>query len=136
MDRRHVLAGTALALAFVAGALVLGSTKEKAASKGASGDAGEHPKEAESKHKDEAEHQELPKRVHLAPEVITAAKIETAPVTRELLETVLELPGEVAVDPDKMARVAPPLAGRIERVLFAEGKTVKARDLLAVIRVV
>src|SRR5262245_43871542 len=113
MDRRYVLAGTALVLATVTWALALGCAKEKASSTGASGDAGAHPKEATSaavradEHKDEAEHKELPKRVHLAPEIITAAKIKTAPVTRELLQTVLELPGELAVDPDKMARVAP-----------------------------
>lgn len=123
------------------GALALGCSKEKVASSSAPGEASARPKPAASagasaeEHKDEAEHEELPKRVHLTPEVIAAAKIKTAPVTREALEAVLELPGEVVVDPDKAARVTTPVAGRIERVAFAEGKVVKAHDLLAVVRV-
>lgn len=88
-----------------------------------------------AEHKDEAEHEELPKKVQLTAEVIAAAKIRTAKVTREALETVLELPGEIVADPDKTALVASPIAGRLERVTFAEGKTVKARELLAVVRV-
>ncbi|APR79076.1 Cobalt/zinc/cadmium efflux RND transporter [Minicystis rosea] len=86
-------------------------------------------------HKDEPEHEELPKRVHLKPDVIAASRIKTTPAAREVLETVLELPGEITGDPDKTARIAPPVVGRIERVLFTEGKLVKARELLAVVRV-
>jgi cobalt-zinc-cadmium efflux system membrane fusion protein len=88
-----------------------------------------------SAHADEPAHEEIPKRVHLTKEVIAAAKITTAPVAREALEAVLELPGEIAADPDRTARVAAPIAGRIERLAFTEGAAVKARDLLAVVRV-
>lgn len=98
-------------------------------------DAHGHAEAADAAHEDEPEHEELPKRVHLSREVIEAAKIETAPVAREALVAVIELPGEITADPDKTARVATPIAGRIERVSFAEGAAVKARDLLAVVRV-
>jgi membrane fusion protein, heavy metal efflux system len=91
------------------------------------------PKAAE--HKDEPAHEALPKKVHLGQAVIAAAKIKTAPVAREVLDTALSLPGEIVADPDRSARVASPIAGRIERVAFAEGKAVKARELLAVVRV-
>ena len=74
--------------------------------------------------------------MHLSKEVIAAAKIRAEKVTREALTAVIDLPGEIAVDPDKMARVTTPVAGRIERVMFAEGKAVKAHELLAVVRVV
>ncbi len=93
------------------------------------------PPSAESAHADEPAHEPLPRRVHLAKEVIAASKIKTAPVVREALEVVLELPGEIAADPDRTARIAAPVAGRIERIAFTEGAAVKARDLLAVIRV-
>ncbi|MFT3769285.1 MAG: efflux RND transporter periplasmic adaptor subunit [Minicystis sp.] len=122
------------------GALLAGCSKGGAGSS-TSGEAREPAKASTSgadhhgEHKDEPEHEELPRRVHLKPEVITAAKIKTTPAAREVLEAVLELPGEITADPDKTARVSPPVAGHIERVVFAEGKTVKARDLLVVVRV-
>ncbi len=117
----------------VASALALGC--EKGASTSAT--TGAAPREASSAdaHVDEAAHEELPKRVHPSPEVIVAAGIKTAPALVQALETVLELPGDIAPDPDKTARVTAPVSGRIERVIFAEGKLVKAHDLLAVVRV-
>lgn len=80
-------------------------------------------------------HEELPTRVSLAPEVIAAAGIQTAPVVREALAITLPLPGEVVADPDRTARVASPIAGRLERVSFREGSSVKKGELLAVVRV-
>lgn len=96
---------------------------------------GEHDGKGAPDHKDEPEHDALPKKVHLTAKVIAAAKIQTAPVALEVLETVIELPGEIVADPDRSARVASPIQGRIERVAFAEGKSVKARELLALVRV-
>ncbi|HTM46849.1 MAG TPA: efflux RND transporter periplasmic adaptor subunit [Polyangiaceae bacterium] len=83
----------------------------------------------------QTERDELPLRVHLSDEVIASAGIQTAPATREVLAAVLALPGEIAADPDKSAQVAPPIAGRIERVDFKEGSAVKKGDTLAVIRI-
>jgi cobalt-zinc-cadmium efflux system membrane fusion protein len=80
-------------------------------------------------------HEELPTRIVLAAEVIAAAGIETAPVVREALAITLPLPGEVAADPDRSARVASPIAGRLERVAFREGSSVRKGDVLAVVRV-
>jgi cobalt-zinc-cadmium efflux system membrane fusion protein len=89
------------------------------------------PAAAEAAH----EHEELPSRVRLTPQVIAAAGIETARVAREALAITLFLPGEVAADPDRTARVASPIAGRIERIAFREGSSVKKGDVLAVVRV-
>lgn len=86
-------------------------------------------------HADEPAHEELPTRVRLSAEVVEAARVRTAPVTREVLEMSVTLPGEIVPDPDKSARVSSPVAGRIERVGFREGKAVKAGDVLAIIRV-
>lgn len=88
-----------------------------------------------SSHTDEPEHEELPKRVRLIKKVIADAKIKTAPVTRETLAATLSLPGEIAADPDKSARVSTPVAGRLVDVRFKEGSAVKKGDVLAVVRV-
>jgi cobalt-zinc-cadmium efflux system membrane fusion protein len=130
MKPRHCLA-SALPWVLAASACVAGCKDRKTPEELAA----PSPKAAESAHADEPAHDELPKRVHLANEVIAGAKIKTAPVVRVVLESVLELPGEIAADPDRSARVAAPVAGRIERLAFTEGATVKARDLLAVVRV-
>lgn len=86
-------------------------------------------------HKDEKEHEELPKRVHPSAKVIADAKIRTAPVAKEVLAVTLALPGEIAPDPDKSARVAAPVAGRLVDVRFKEGSAVKKGDVLATVRV-
>lgn len=88
-----------------------------------------------SSHADEPEHAELPSKVRLSEKVISEAKIRTAPSTREPLAVMLSLPGEIAPDPDKSARVASPVAGRLERVELKEGSTVKKGDILAVVKI-
>lgn len=86
-------------------------------------------------HVDEPEHEELPTRVELSDAVVRDAKLRTAAVTREVLAVTLALPGEIAADPDRSARLSSPIAGRIEEVRFREGSTVAKGDVLAVIRV-
>lgn len=86
-------------------------------------------------HKDEAEHEELPKRVKIADEVVKSAKIATALIDKEAIRTTLALPGEITVDPDKSARIASPAAGRIVQVTFKEGQRVEKGALLATVRV-
>ncbi|HEX6241141.1 MAG TPA: efflux RND transporter periplasmic adaptor subunit [Polyangiales bacterium] len=81
------------------------------------------------------EHEDLPSRVRLAPDVLAAARIEWDKVTREALAVTVPLPGEIVADPDRSARVASPIAGRLERVSFREGQSVSKDQLLAVVRV-
>jgi len=88
-----------------------------------------------TEHRDEPEHEALPTRVKLTPQVIADAKLEFAPVTKETLTITITLPGEVTVDPDKSARVASPVAGRLTQISFKEGNTVKKGDLLATVRI-
>jgi membrane fusion protein, heavy metal efflux system len=80
-------------------------------------------------------HQSLPRRIRVAPHVVTAAQIATAPVTREALVVTIALPGELSPDPDRSARIASPIAGLIERVSFKEGSVLAKGEPLAVIRV-
>lgn len=108
---------------------------EKKADKPAS----EHSKEAApaasaSEHGHD-EHEELPRRVKLTPEIITDAGIRTALVRKGTLAVTISLPGEITADPDRSARIASPAPGKVEEVRFKEGASVKKGDVLAVIRV-
>src|SRR4051794_23230878 len=85
----------------------------------------DRPSISESAHVDEPAHGALPKRVHVSKQVIADAKIKTAPATRRTLDLVVDLPGEIAADPDRMAKVSSPIAGRIQQVSFVEGAEVK-----------
>jgi membrane fusion protein, heavy metal efflux system len=98
-------------------------------------DAGPQAAPAGSSHADEPEHGKLPKRIRLDPAVLADAKIKAAPVARGVLASSIELPGEVASDPDKTARISALVGGRIESVKFKEGDAVKKGDVLAVIKV-
>ena len=86
-------------------------------------------------HVDEPAHEQLPKLVRLSPQVIADAQIRANPVQREVLPSTLALPGEIAADPDKSARLSSPIPGRIESVRFQEGDNVKQGALLATIAV-
>ncbi len=92
------------------------------------------PEPAGSAHEDEAEHGEAPRKVRISREVIDASKISWATAKREPLERSLRLPGEIVADPDRSARVASPVAGRLDRVDFHEGANVKKGELLATVR--
>lgn len=91
--------------------------------------------EPSAEHRDEPDHAALPSRVRLDPQVIADAKIRTAPATLEPLAPTIDLPGELASDPDKTARVSALVAGRLDSVSFKEGQQVKKGDVLAVIEV-
>lgn len=102
---------------------------------GASSESKEPSEAPAPAHVDEPAHEELPKHVRLSPEVVAAAKIRTEPVGREVMATTVALPGEIVADPDRTARVASPIVGRLERINFREGSAVKKGDVLATIRV-
>jgi membrane fusion protein, heavy metal efflux system len=86
-------------------------------------------------HGDDHGHEELPHHISVSKEVMAAAGIKVAPVTKEVLAEALTLPGEIAADPDRLARISSPAAGRIESVSFREGAAVKKGEVLAVVRV-
>lgn len=100
-------------------------------------EAREEPRPASSSagHQGESEHDAIPKVAKLSKEVVASAKIQTAPATKEVLAPTLSLPGEIAADPDRSARVSSPVAGRVVDVRFREGSVVKKGDVLAVLRI-
>ncbi|MFO0677685.1 MAG: efflux RND transporter periplasmic adaptor subunit [Polyangiaceae bacterium] len=93
------------------------------------------PSKKEGSAEAEPGHDELPTRVTLSEEVIAAAKIHTSPVTKAVLVPTLDLPGEVTSDPDRTARVASPVPGRLKDVRFKEGSAVKKGDVLATVAI-
>jgi cobalt-zinc-cadmium efflux system membrane fusion protein len=86
-------------------------------------------------HAGEKEHDTIPKQAKLTKEVIAGAKIRVEPAKKETLAPTLSLPGEVAADPDRSARVSSPVAGRLVDVRFKEGSAVKKGDVLALLRI-
>ncbi len=84
--------------------------------------------EAEQEH-----HEELPTKVRLSAKVIEAARIRTAPATTERLPATVDLTGEVVTDPDRSARIAARLPGRVVEVRVKEGDRVKAGQVVAIL---
>lgn len=78
---------------------------------------------------------DAPRRAVIGASAASAMGLRTEKVARAPLVRALELPGELVADPDRSARVASPVAGRLERVDVREGTTVKQGDVLGVVRV-
>lgn len=93
------------------------------------------PAPAHSSGEDHGGHQALPHVVTLPADVVQSAGIRLTRVERAPLSETLSLPGEIAADPDRLARVSSPAAGRLEAVRFREGQSVKKGDILASVRV-
>ncbi len=75
------------------------------------------------------------KTVRLPVQVEADAKIRTAAATREVVVGSVDVPGDLSPDPNKVARIASPVAGRVEKVSFDEGTAVSKGSVLAVLRV-
>ncbi len=94
------------------------------------------PAESSAPHAAEHEgHEALPRRIKLSSAVMADAKLQFTSVRHEPLSETLTLPGELAADPDQLARISSPAAGRIDDVRFKEGADVKKGDVLVVLRV-
>ncbi|MEA2654801.1 MAG: rane fusion protein heavy metal efflux system, partial [Chloroflexota bacterium] len=85
-------------------------------------------------HEDEAEqHEALPTKVRLPASVVRSAGIKLAASTSDSLPSTVDLPGEIAADPDKSARLAARVPGRIVDVRVKEGGRVTAGQTVAVL---
>lgn len=106
-------------------ALLIGCSKQEPAV---------HDEKASHDHKEESgEHEELPQKVTLTPDVVKSAGIQTEKVKPQKLPATVELTGEVAADPEQSVRIVARVGGRILEVRFKEGQRVSAGALLAVI---
>lgn len=89
---------------------------------------------APAPHQDESEgHEELPSKVRLPPSVVRAAGIKTAPTVLDSLPATVDLTGEIAADPDRSARLAARVPGRIVEVRVKEGDRVTAGQVVVVL---
>jgi cobalt-zinc-cadmium efflux system membrane fusion protein len=87
-----------------------------------------------AQHEDESEqHEELPTKVRLALAVERAAGIKTAAATLDSLPVTVDLTGEIAADPDRSARLAARVSGRIVEVRAKEGDRVSAGQVVAIL---
>jgi cobalt-zinc-cadmium efflux system membrane fusion protein len=104
-------------------------------SDGAAGVISETPAAIQPKeHADEPEeHEELPTKIRLSAKVVRASGIKTAPAALATLPATVDLTGELASDPDKTARLAARVAGRILDVRVREGDRVKAGQVVALL---
>jgi membrane fusion protein, heavy metal efflux system len=85
-------------------------------------------------HEDEMEqHEALPTKVRLPASVVRSAGIKMAPATSDSLPATVDLTGEIDVDPDKSARLAARVPGRIVEVRVKEGGRVTAGQTVAVL---
>jgi len=72
-----------------------------------------------------------PQRISISERVAKDAGLVVVSVELAALPATVELIGEVAADPDRMAKVPVRVAGRIVEVKFQEGQRVAAGDVLA-----
>lgn len=87
-----------------------------------------------SEHKDETEeHEALPSKVRLAPNVIASTGIKTERVKAMVLPSTIDLTGEIASDQDRTAQVTARVSGRILEVRVKEGDRVRAGAVLAIV---
>lgn len=81
------------------------------------------------------EHGGLPERVRVTPQVVKDAGIKIATLGKSRLSATVSLTGEVTANPNKIARVSSPAAGRIARVEVDEGAQVRSGDIIAILKV-
>jgi membrane fusion protein, heavy metal efflux system len=84
-------------------------------------------------HRDEPEHPQLPSVVRLTPQVLSNAGIKTVVANEEELPATVDLSGEIAPDPDRLARVVARAQGRIVEVSFREGDWISAGTQMVVV---
>lgn len=77
------------------------------------------------------EQPDAPQKISLSERVIADSGVQVAAVEMTTLPATVELIGEVAADPDRMAKVPVRVAGRLVELRFQEGQRVAAGDVLA-----
>src|SRR5215475_1770819 len=118
---------TGTVLALVAG-LVLGSVATHCGSRETP-----PPSSAEKAVEGEAQHHEKEGLVRLSPEAVQEARIELAAAGGGELEQVLTLPGEIALNADRVVHIVPRVGGIVRRVDKTLGEEVRAGEVMAVL---
>ncbi|GEM_PF-789922 len=99
-------------------------------------DGGGHDEAASDEHAghDEGGHEaHEPGVVHLTPEKLASLHLEPVEVRRGVLTSVIELPGQVEWNTDRLVHISPRVPGVVGSVAKTLGDVVKAGDLLCVL---
>lgn len=89
-----------------------------------------HAEEKAGAAKNEKDHDEKGV-VHLSAEALKLAELEVQPATLGTIFTTIEVPGEIAIDGDRVAHLSPRATGTVLRVLKVAGDNVAEGDVLA-----
>ena len=68
-----------------------------------------------------------------SPEILKEFGIQIGTASGGVLEEIIELPGEIQIDPDRLAHITPRFDGVVKEVFKQIGNRVKKDDLLAII---
>jgi membrane fusion protein, heavy metal efflux system len=91
------------------------------------------PSSAEKTAEEEAHPHEKEGLVHLSQEAVKEAGIELATAGGGALEQVLTLPGEIALNADRVVHIVPRVGGIVQRVDKTLGDQVRAGEVLAIL---
>ncbi len=95
---------------------------------------GEEGEEGEQHHEEAGEHGKHEEgRVELSQEARKNAGIETAPAKAGRVDVTLTLPGEITINPERLAHVTPRVSGTVRETKKALGDEVKRGDVLALL---
>lgn len=71
--------------------------------------------------------------VHLSPEAVKLADLELQPAAKGIIYTTRDVPGEIALNADRLAHLSSRATGNVVRILKTAGDNVSTGDVLAVI---
>jgi cobalt-zinc-cadmium efflux system membrane fusion protein len=71
--------------------------------------------------------------ITLSPDAVSLAGIETETATRGTIATVVELPGEVGFDENKLAHIAPRFPGIAQKANYSIGEYAEAGSVMAIV---
>jgi membrane fusion protein, heavy metal efflux system len=94
----------------------------------------EHSEIHHDEHEGHEEHGEEAEEHHeITPETLQEFGVKFATVSRGVLEEIIELPGEIQIDPNRLAHITPRFDGVVKDVFKYTGESVKKDELLAII---
>ena len=91
-----------------------------------------HEKHGHTEHHDE-HGDEHGSELSYSPEILKEFGIQIGTASGGVLEEIIELPGEIQIDPDRLAHITPRFDGVVKEVFKQIGDRVKKDDLLAII---
>lgn len=128
MDKRVLYVALGVAVICLAAGLLIGRSLTGGPAVPQSPHADEHSAD------EQAEELEMPPdQVVLSDAAITSGGIKTVEAARSQIGRSLTVPGVVEISPNRVAKITPPAAGKVSRLLVDRGETVRSGQVVAVI---